>query len=159
MSFLPSTGGSLNPTRVDASAGVFTETLPAATGSEASILYTLVDKTNAASLSVQSGEEVNNIVDGTFDFTQYPVGTQFLATDRATGEWDVAVVGASDNVETEFITAAVNEVVGISGATFLYNGSPGTGQVSINGVTYYDEGQFRYIQIEMDVFDDSLQVY
>lgn len=86
-------GSALAPVRVDASAAAQNVVLTAATGSEDSILYALVDKTNAADITVQAGESLNGVVDATFDFAAYDVGTQFLATDRATGLWDIAVIG------------------------------------------------------------------
>jgi hypothetical protein len=82
-------------TIIDASTAAYAETLPAATGSGAIKYWVLQDKTNAATLAVQTGEAINGATDGSFDFAVYEVGTQFQATDRGTGNWDIAVVGES----------------------------------------------------------------
>jgi hypothetical protein len=86
---------SLTAFPVDASASPITITLPAATGSGNIRFYTLRDSTNAATLAVQTGEQLNGVLDGTFAFSDSDVGTQFIATDRAAGRWDVAAVGGS----------------------------------------------------------------
>ena len=95
-------GGGLETVRIDASASAQNLTFPAATGSQDAILYTLVDKTNTADITVQSGEELNGVVDATFTFSAYGEGAQFLATDRSTGNWDISVIGAAEQTDLHY---------------------------------------------------------
>jgi hypothetical protein len=95
MAFLGGASTPLVAFPVDASAAPVTITLPASTGSGNIRFYTLRDSTNAATLAVQTGEHLNGVLNGTFAFSDSDVGTQFIATDRAAGRWDVAAVGGS----------------------------------------------------------------
>ncbi|MEM1225960.1 MAG: hypothetical protein AAGJ40_09685 [Planctomycetota bacterium] len=85
----------LSATLIDASAAAITETLPAATGSGAVVLYANNDVTNTATLAVASGDKLNGVTDGTFLFSNYDAGTQFRVDDVEAGDWVVSVAGAS----------------------------------------------------------------
>jgi hypothetical protein len=82
-------------TLVDSSASAQTITLPAATGSGQLLYYTNKAITSTATLAVTSGDALNTVTNGTFLFSNYAVGTQFVVTDYATGKWTVAVEGVS----------------------------------------------------------------
>lgn len=96
--------------RVDASASAIALTLGAASGTGNTFLYSLVDKTNEATVAVQVGEDLNSVTDGLFYLSNFDVGTTFMVTDRAVGKWDIAVVGASasDNLARYAIRRVYN---------------------------------------------------
>jgi len=122
----------LEVVRVDASAAAQNIILPAATGSNDAVIYTLTDKTSVAEVTVQSGEQLNGVVDANFLFSNYEEGTQFLATDRTTGKWDVTVIGESQSVSSrvgEFFYAKSGSTV----AGYL----PVTAGTVVNGATSY----------------------
>jgi len=131
--------GGLETVRVDASAAAQAIMLPAATGSNDAILYTLVDKTNAATITVQAGENLNNALDDVFDFAQYEEGAQFLATDRAIGEWDLSPIGSTGNVSSRvgefFFSKSGSTVEGVLPV------SPGT---VVNGAVVYPNWAAMY---------------
>jgi hypothetical protein len=78
---------------VDASGGAFNFTLPAASGSQDFIYISASDvQTNNVTIAVQSGEDLNDVTDGTFILQTN--GQTLLAIDRASGKWDIQVVGA-----------------------------------------------------------------
>ena len=77
----------------NASGGAFDFTLPAATGSQGRIeLLGVAVATNAVTIKVQAGEAMNDTTNGTF--TLNTDGQRLMMVDRATGKWDVLVVGA-----------------------------------------------------------------
>lgn len=98
---------------LDASGALVAETLPAAAGSGAIYQYILVDKTNAVTISPAGGEAINGVTDLAFDVaSNYEVGTQFIATDRAPGTWDLAVIGAptSRAVREFYFEGAIDQI-------------------------------------------------
>ena len=88
----------LSSTLVDSSASVFTQSLTTSTNSGNVLLFTNIDVTNTATLVVPVGQTLNGVVDGTFLFSNYAVGTQFRA-DEVVGGWVVSVVGASNEID------------------------------------------------------------
>ena len=90
----PNEVAGLEATKIDSNAGATDEVLAASTNNGGVRLFTNIDVTNEAKLSVQAGETLNGVVDSEFRFSNYSVGTQFRA-DEVTGGWVVSVVGAS----------------------------------------------------------------
>jgi len=85
-------------TRIDSSLAPVNELLSASTDSGIVKLFTNIDVTNLATLSVDAGQTLNGITDGTFLFSNYPAETQFRA-DEVAGGWTVSVSGASTTQE------------------------------------------------------------
>jgi len=83
---------------VDTSGGAEAFVLPTAVfpATDRVFLYTNIDVTNTAELSVEWNlDTLNGVVDGTFLFSNYPAGTQFMVSEIA-GGWTVAVIGAAE---------------------------------------------------------------
>lgn len=99
---LPSAVQGLEHTKIDSSAAAVTETLEASASNNTVRLFVNTDVTNTATLAVQAGETLNGVVDGTFLFSNYAVGTQFRA-DEVAGGWVVSVVGASTQTDLNSI--------------------------------------------------------
>jgi len=99
--------------RLSAELGAVDIPLPAATGSEQTVIFVLSNKDNAVTISPMAGEKINNVVDYVFPVSDYEVGTQFLLTDNSTGSWTIADLGGGElgTVETRdliFDEAIVN---------------------------------------------------
>jgi hypothetical protein len=152
----PAASSELTSTKIDSSGGASVETLAASTNLGAVKLFTNIDVTNSASLTVQAGETLNGVTDGTFLFSNYTAGTQFRA-DEVNGGWVVSVAGASTTNTVELTTGSVNDITQVSGSTVVYNSNPSAGQISINSVEYYDEGSFRHLRVDF-VSDDDDQI-
>lgn len=106
--------------KVDSSAGATDKVLEAANGTNQAILFTNADvQTNTAKLSVQAGESLNGVVDAEYIFSNFPDGTQFLATSPAAGSWNVSVVGTTTSVDRSYHIQGVlndyNPVAGFNG--------------------------------------------
>lgn len=94
-------------TILDSSVGVDAQVLNAATGSGDTKFFANTDvASNDATLGVQAGESLNGVTDGTFYFSSYADGTQFVATDIGIGQWVVAVEGASTSTDLSYMIAA-----------------------------------------------------
>lgn len=97
---------------LDASGAAFDFTLPAATGTQARIILIGDDvATNNVTVKVQTGEALNETTNGTFVISTN--GQQLQAVDRATGKWELAVVGvgSTTTLERAFVketSAAIN---------------------------------------------------
>lgn len=90
-------------TILDSSAGVDAQTLVNATGTGSVIFFVNGDtQVNDATLAPASGESLNGVVDGVFNFSNYPDNTQFIATDVANGEWVIAVEGANTQLDKPY---------------------------------------------------------
>lgn len=146
----------LAATPIDSSAGAIAETLAASSNTGVVRLFANVDVSNTATLTVQSGETLNGAVDGSFLFSNYSAGTQFRA-DEVAGGWVVSVVGASATTNNVVVLDHTTEVTLVSGSTTLvFNEAPTTnGRISINGLTYFDQGALRYVNLDFSLFDDD----
>ena len=118
---------------LDAVGGSFDFTLPAATGSQDRrlLLGDNVAGANNATIKVQAGEDLNGNTDGSFILNVN--GQVLLATDRVTGKWDLAVVGAASGTTLE--------VFNISSASIT---APGTGNPWDLGSTDFVQGGITY---------------
>ena len=145
----------LNEVRIDASAAAYAETLAAATGSGQAVLYHLVDKTNATTITPAAGEQIApGAVDQAFDFAAYVVGTRFLLTDRAAGVWDISVVGASEQTDLHRChvyqageTAGTSDVnsnpLDLGHATLLFYDPDGMVDVANDKIVIQQGGTYR----------------
>ena len=89
--------------KLNSVSGVDTQALGNATGSGEIIFYVNEDiNSNAAILTVPSGQSLNGVTNGTFSFSNYADGTQFRVDDSAPGEWVVSVAGASQQTVRPF---------------------------------------------------------
>ena len=62
-------GGDFSSTKIDSSGGAVVETLDASTNEGIVKLFTNIDvSSNAATLAVSSGDTLNGVTDGTFNF-------------------------------------------------------------------------------------------
>jgi len=88
-------GSAVTAVLLNTESGADTITLAASAGLGATSFYVNDSvSTNAAVLKVQSGETLNGAVDGSFNFSNYANGTEFIATE-VSGGWVVSVAGAS----------------------------------------------------------------
>jgi len=117
--------------RVDASGGAIALTLDAASGTGNTFLYSLVDKTNQATVTVQAGEAVNGTTDGTFYLSNFDVGTTFMVVDRAAGNWDISVVGVNTNGESAVSLVDLTDFTLATGSIVETTGAPGDGNVGL----------------------------
>lgn len=150
----------LTTIRVDASAAAFGETLPASTGSNAERLYILNDVSNGAILTPASGDSIGGAAsDATHNIAAYGAGSKVLLTDDAAGQWGVSVIGAPGVAPRNTITAALTSITlrpSQTGTTILYGqGSAASEEISIESVTYYDEGSVRTVIIDAFERDDD----
>ncbi len=143
----------ITATKIDSSAAATEETLPAATGSGAVLLFANTDVTNTATAVPQAGETLNGIVDGTFYFSNHAVGTQFRATDIAVGIWALSVDGAyeaSVNPSVVETTSATGTLTQLTGTTWSESTStnPAAGAIVLNTTytQYTEENGIRYYQ-------------
>lgn len=114
----------------DASGGAFNFTLPAATGSQERKLFIGQDvETNAVTVKVQAGEELNDIVDGTFIASID--GQILLAVDRDVGLWDITVVGISQSGESLVSNMDLSDI-SATNTTLIQGTNPGTGQTALH---------------------------
>lgn len=145
--------------RIDSSSSATIFTLDAATGANPGIVFTNASaQVNSASLAVQSGESLNGVTDGVFYFSNYGDRTQFLVTSPAAGEWAVSVMGASSfGARQTTVLDHTTEVTLVSGATSLVFDTTAlaAGTIAINGLSYYDEGSMRYLNIDIALADDN----
>ncbi len=85
---------------LNASAASFDFTLPSGTGSQKRYMFIGEQLgSNTSTVKVQSGDSLNSSLAGTF--TVSTSGQVLLATDRSTGNWDLAVVGAGTSTSLQ----------------------------------------------------------
>lgn len=152
------TATELTATRVDSSGGAIVETLTPSTNTGQVRLFVNTNVDNDASLTVAAGETLNGVVDATFGFSVYGVGTQFRA-DEVDGGWAVSVVGAYSAMGRNYKTVPLTEITRTDGGgTITYTGSsnPAGSSISLVGVEYFDEGSTRRIYLHYWEQDDDL---
>lgn len=107
-------------------------------------------------INVQPGESLNGVTDGSY--TTQSDGEAVLFIDKGTGEWVAQVVGAPTSIASTLnqVTYPATDIVGVSGSTFITNSTnPAVGQTAINGGVYYDDGNYRYIRVDIVTDDDD----
>lgn len=143
---------------LDASAAAFDFTLPAATGTQSRYMFISGDvATNAATIKVQAGETMNATTDGTF--TMNSNGEILLAVDRATGQWDVQVVGASSSTSLHYASreASLNSFSGTDTVITFDTDLDDTGAMitDTSVITVQQDGKYS---ITFDVSGDMAEV-